>query len=159
MPMTIPCLWFDGQAEEAAELYTSLFPNSKILSVTRWGPGLPGPEGSVLEVSFTLDGQEYTALNGGPEFTFNQAISIQIMCADQAEVDHYWNGLLAGGGQPNQCGWLNDRFGVPWQVIPTALVELMNDADPERVRRVTQAMLTMVKLDVAELYRAADASS
>jgi predicted 3-demethylubiquinone-9 3-methyltransferase (glyoxalase superfamily) len=157
--MTIPCLWFDGQAEEAAELYTSLFPNSKILSVTRWGPGLPGPEGSVLEVSFTLDGQEYTALNGGPEFTFNQAISIQIMCADQDEVDHYWNGLLAGGGQPNQCGWLNDRFGVPWQVIPTALVELMNDADPERVRRVTQAMLTMVKLDVAELYRAADASS
>ena len=159
MPMTIPCLWFDGQAEEAAELYTSLFPNSKILSVTRWGPGLPGPEGSVLEVSFTLDGQEYTALNGGPEFTFNQAISIQIMCADQEEVDHYWNGLLADGGQPNQCGWLNDRFGVPWQVIPTALVELMNDADPERVRRVTQAMLTMVKLDVAELYRAADASS
>jgi predicted 3-demethylubiquinone-9 3-methyltransferase (glyoxalase superfamily) len=155
MPTTIPCLWFDDQAEEAAQLYTSIFPDSKILSVSRYGPDMPKPEGTVLTVNFSLDGQEYVALNGGPEYSFTPAISFQIMCADQAEVDHYWN-ALTDGGEPGPCGWLTDRFGVSWQVVPTALPELMNDPDADRARRATQAMMKMGKIDIAELRRAAD---
>jgi predicted 3-demethylubiquinone-9 3-methyltransferase (glyoxalase superfamily) len=157
MPTMIPFLWFDGQAEQAAEFYTAIFPNSKILSVTRYGPNTPGPEGEVMTVNFSLDGQEYVGLNGGPQFPFTEAISFQIPCADQAEVDHYWDRLTADGGEPGVCAWLKDRFGVSWQVVPTALLELTTDPDPERAQRAVQAMLTMSKIDIAELESAADA--
>lgn len=156
MPKTIPCLWFDGQAEQAAELYISVFPDSKVLGVTRYGRAAAGVEGTVMTVNFSLDGQEYVGLNGGPQFTFSEAISFQIMCADQDEVDHYWTGLIEGGGEEGPCGWLKDRFGVSWQVVPTVLLELVGDPDPARAARATQAMFTMKKLDIAELLRAAD---
>ena len=161
MPKQIPCLWFDGQAEEAAQLYTSVFPNSSIGEVTRYGPDMPPPmeEGDALTVSFTLDGQEYTALNGGPQFPFSEAISFQIMCADQEEADHYWNRLTADGGEESMCGWLKDRFGVSWQVFPEELLALTNDADPARAQRATQAMLQMRRIDIAEIRRAADSVS
>jgi predicted 3-demethylubiquinone-9 3-methyltransferase (glyoxalase superfamily) len=155
MPKTIPCLWFDGQAQQAAEFYVSVFPDSKILSVSSYGPDTPGTEGSVMAVNFSLDGQEYLGLNGGPQFTFSEAISFQIMCADQDEVDHYWN-RLTEGGEPSQCGWLKDQFGLSWQVVPTVLGELLGDPDPGRAQRATQAMLSMRKLDIAALRRAAD---
>ncbi|MGY2129348.1 VOC family protein [Blastococcus sp. SYSU DS0617] len=158
MPQQIPCLWFDGQAEEAAQLYTSVFPNSRIDEVTRYGPDLPPPmtEGDVVTVRFTLDGQQYTALNGGPQFRFTEAVSFQIMCADQEEADHYWYGLLAGGGEESMCGWLKDRFGVSWQATPTELMSLIGDPDPARAQRATQAMLQMRRIDLAEIRRAAD---
>jgi predicted 3-demethylubiquinone-9 3-methyltransferase (glyoxalase superfamily) len=155
MPAQIPCLWFDGQAEAAAELYTKVFPNSTIDDVTRYGPDTPGTEGAVLTVEFTLDGTKYTGLNGGPHFTFSEAISFQIMCADQAEVDHYWT-RLSEGGEESQCGWLKDRFGLSWQVVPTRMFELLHDPDADRAQRAMQAMLKMRKLDIAELERAAD---
>ncbi|MGY1813184.1 VOC family protein [Blastococcus sp. SYSU D00820] len=155
MPKQIPCLWFTDQAEQAAVHYTSVFPNSSIGAVTRYGPDMPLPEGTVMTVAFTLDGQEYTALNGGPEFTFSEAISFQIMCADQDEVDHYWS-RLTDGGEESQCGWLKDRFGVSWQVIPEELYTLLGDPDPERAMRATQAMLGMRRIDLAEIRRAAD---
>jgi predicted 3-demethylubiquinone-9 3-methyltransferase (glyoxalase superfamily) len=155
MPTQTPCLWFDGQAEQAANHYTAIFPNSGILRVAHYGPDMPGAEGQVLTVDFRLDGQLYVALNGGPQFTFTEAISFQIHCADQDEVDHYWT-RLADGGEEGPCGWLKDRFGVSWQVVPTRLVELMTDPDPGRAQRATQAMLTMRKIDIAELERAAD---
>ena len=155
MPKTIPCLWFDGQAEQAAELYVSVFPDSKILGKTRYGPDTPGPQGGVMTISFSLDGQEYVGLNGGPQFTFSEAVSFQIMCADQDEVDHYWN-LLSEGGEQGPCGWLKDCFGLSWQVVPSMLPELIADPDPARAQRATQAMLGMGKLDIAELLRAAD---
>jgi predicted 3-demethylubiquinone-9 3-methyltransferase (glyoxalase superfamily) len=155
MPKPVPCLWFDGQAEDAAKLYTAIFPNSEIHSVARHGSETPGVDGPVLMVSFSLDGQQYVGLNGGPQFPFTEAISFQIPCADQEEVDHYWDGLGAGG-EEGQCGWLKDRFGVSWQVVPNALQELLSDPDPGRAQRATQAMLGMHKLDVAELRRAAD---
>jgi predicted 3-demethylubiquinone-9 3-methyltransferase (glyoxalase superfamily) len=159
MPKQIPCLWFDGHAEEAAQLYTSVFPNSSIGEVTRYGPDMPPPmkEGDVLTVNFTLDGQEYTALNGGPQFPFTEAISFQIMCADQDEADHYWDRLTADGGEESQCGWLKDKFGVSWQVVPAELNTLLSDPDPGRAQRATQAMLQMRRLDIAEIKRAADA--
>lgn len=158
MPQQIPCLWFDGQAEEAATLYTSLFPNSSIGDVTRYGPDMPPPmkEGDVMTLSFTLDGQAYTALDGGPQFPFTEAVSFQIICADQEEADHYWYGLLAGGGEESQCGWLTDRFGVSWQVNPVQLTALLSDPDPGRAQRATQAMLRMRRIDIAEIERAAD---
>ena len=155
MPPQIPCLWFDGQAEAAAQLYTEVFPNSTIDSVARYGPDTPGTEGAVMTVDFTLDGTRYVGLNGGPAFTFCEAVSFQIMCADQDEVDHYWFKLSEGGHQ-DQCGWLKDRFGLSWQVVPIRLMELHRDPDPERANRVMQAMLKMHKLDIAELERAAD---
>ena len=155
MPKTVPCLWFDGQAEQAAEHYTSIFPNSRITSVSRYGPETPGTEGSVMTVSFSLDGQEYLGLNGGPQYTFSEAISFQILCADQEEVDHFWS-RLADGGEEGPCGWLKDRFGVSWQVVPTVLFELMGDPDRGRAERATQAMLGMRKLNIAELRSAAD---
>jgi predicted 3-demethylubiquinone-9 3-methyltransferase (glyoxalase superfamily) len=155
MPTTTACLWFDGQAEQAAQQYTAIFPNSRITGTTRVGPGGPGTDGDVLTVDFTLDGQQFMGLNGGPQFSFTEAISFQIPCADQDEVDHYWD-RLCDGGQPGQCGWLKDRFGVSWQVVPTALPELLGDPDPGRAQRAMQAMLSMGKLDIAVMRDAAD---
>jgi predicted 3-demethylubiquinone-9 3-methyltransferase (glyoxalase superfamily) len=156
MPTTVPCLWFDNQAEEAAELYVSVFPRSQLLGMQRYGPNMPGTEGSVMTVEFSLDGQEYLGLNGGPLFTFTEAVSFQIRCADQAEVDHYWD-RLSEGGEEGPCGWLKDRFGLSWQVVPIVLQELLADPDPGRAQRAGQAMMQMRKLDIAELLRAADA--
>jgi predicted 3-demethylubiquinone-9 3-methyltransferase (glyoxalase superfamily) len=157
MPKQIPCLWFDGQALDAATFYTSVFPNSSIGDVTRYGPGMPPPmkEGDVLTVDFTLDGQSYTALNGGPQFPFSEAISFQIVCRDQEEADHYWT-RLTDGGEESMCGWLKDRFGVSWQVFPEELITLTNDPDPGRAQRATQAMLQMRRIDIAGIRRAAD---
>ena len=152
-----PCLWFDGVDEEAAEFYTSLFPNSRIDSVDRAPGDTPsGPKGSVLTVPFTLAGRSYIALNGGPDFKFNEAISLSIDCEDQAEVDRYWDALIANGGEPSVCGWLKDRFGVSWQVIPRQLPQLLASPDRDAAERVLQAMLKMTKIEVAELERAFD---
>jgi predicted 3-demethylubiquinone-9 3-methyltransferase (glyoxalase superfamily) len=155
MPKIIPSLWFDGQAEQAAEHYIAIFPDSTILSVTPYGPDSPGVEGTAMAVNFSLDGQEYLGINGGPQFPFTEAVSFQIHCADQDEVDHYWN-RLTEGGEESQCGWLKDKFGLSWQVVPTALFDLVGDPDPARAQRATQAMLGMKKIDIAELRRAAD---
>jgi predicted 3-demethylubiquinone-9 3-methyltransferase (glyoxalase superfamily) len=151
-----PCLWFDNEkAEEAAAFYTSLFPNSRIGGVNRAAGDTPsGPKGSVLTVDFTIGGRSFIALNGGPDFTFTEAISLSIDCDDQAEVDRYWDALIADGGEPSVCGWLKDRFGVSWQVIPRQLPQLMASPDREGAERVMQAMLRMTKLDVAELEAA-----
>jgi predicted 3-demethylubiquinone-9 3-methyltransferase (glyoxalase superfamily) len=157
MSKITPCLWFDGQAEEAAAFYTSIFPDSRIDQVNRAPGDTPsGPEGSVLTVDFTIAGEPYIALNGGPEFTFNEAISFSIDCEDQAEVDRYWEALIAGGGEHSVCGWLKDRFGVSWQVVPKILPELMNGPDRARAKRALDAMLKMTKLDVAKIREAAD---
>ena len=155
MPKTTPCLWFDTKGEEAAEFYTSIFPNSKIVEVTRYGSAGPRPEGMVMTVSFVLDGQDFIALNGGPEFTFSEAISFEVSCGSQEEVDEYWT-RLGEGGQEGPCGWLKDRYGLSWQIVPTALTELITDPDTERAQRAMQAMLQMKKIDIAELRRAAD---
>jgi predicted 3-demethylubiquinone-9 3-methyltransferase (glyoxalase superfamily) len=157
MAKITPCLWFDGKAEEAAELYVSLLPDSRIDSVMRSPADTPsGPAGMPLLVEFTLAGQQFQGLNGGPEFQFNEAVSFVIDCEDQAEVDRLWEALTAGGGEPSMCGWLKDRFGVSWQIVPRELNELMQDPDPERARRATEAMLQMRKIDVAELRRAVE---
>jgi predicted 3-demethylubiquinone-9 3-methyltransferase (glyoxalase superfamily) len=155
MPKQIPCLWFDGQAEQAAAHYTAIFPNSEVLGIARYGPDQPGQEGQVMTVDFSLDGQRYVGLNGGPQFSFTEAISFQIMCDDQDEVDHYWS-ALSDGGEEGPCGWVKDRFGVSWQVEPTRLHELIHDPDARRAQRAMQAMLAMKKIDIAELERAAD---
>ena len=147
------CLWFDGQAEEAANHYTSIFKNSKIGRISRYTEAGPGPAGSVLVVEFELNGQKFVGLNGGPEFTFNESISFQIFCDDQDEVDYYWTKLSADG-EPGVCGWLKDRFGVSWQVIPAVLIDMLDDPDPEKARRTTEAMLAMTKLDIAALRKA-----
>jgi predicted 3-demethylubiquinone-9 3-methyltransferase (glyoxalase superfamily) len=149
MPVQKPCLWFDGQAEQAAAHYTAIFPNSAITSVRR------NPDGSVLVVEWTLDGQPYQGLNGGPQFAFSEAVSFSVACADQAEVDHYWN-ALTDGGEESMCGWLKDRFGVSWQIVPARLPELLGDPDRERAERAWQAMLGMRRIVVAELEQAAD---
>ena len=154
MSKVTPFLWFDSEAEEAARFYVSLFPNARLGAITRYGSAGPGPEGSVMTVEFELDGIPFTALNGGPHFKFNEAVSFSISCETQAEVDRYWNNLLEGGGQESQCGWLKDRFGFSWQVNPRALGELLGDPDPEKSKRVMQAMLTMTKIDIAALKRA-----
>jgi predicted 3-demethylubiquinone-9 3-methyltransferase (glyoxalase superfamily) len=156
MPKISPFLWFDHQAEEAAALYTSIFPNSKVTEVQRYPEGAPGPAGEVMVVRFQLDGKEFTALNGGPHFTFNESVSFVVDCKDQEEVDHYWDSLIADGGEPSQCGWLKDRYGLSWQIVPTVLEELLSDPDPQRSGRAMQAMLKMSKLDIAELRAAAD---
>ena len=148
-----PCLWFDNQAEEAMNFYVLVFKDASAGDVTRYGEGGPMSEGSVLTASFTLFGQEFLGLNGGPEFKFSEAISFQIDCGDQEEVDYYWNALTEGG-EESQCGWLKDKFGLSWQVIPRRLYELLQDEDPEKASRVMQAMLQMVKIDIAELERA-----
>ncbi|MGH3098110.1 MAG: VOC family protein [Streptosporangiales bacterium] len=155
MSKTTPCLWFDTQAEEAATFYTAVFKNSRIVDVTRYGSAGPGVAGSVMTVTFELDGQSFVGLNGGPQFTFSEAISFQVDCADQDEVDYYWNELSAGG-EEGPCGWVKDKFGVSWQVVPRALPELLSDLDRERSQRAMSAMLQMGKLDAAALYRAAD---
>lgn len=155
MPRIIPNLWFDTQAEEAAEFYVSIFPNSRVTDITRYSEAGPGPAGTVLTVNFELDGQLFTAINGGPQFPFTEAVSFVIECADQAELDHYWE-RLTDGGQEVQCGWLKDRYGLSWQVVPAGWEAIMNDPDPERVARATTAMLGMVKLDIAALQAAAD---
>ena len=159
MPSIVANLWFDTQALEAAEFYLTIFPNSSIDSVTHYPEGGPGPAGSVLTVDFTLDGTRFTALNGGPAFTFDEAVSFLIECADQAEVDRYWDALLADGGEPSQCGWLKDRFGLSWQVVPAGMAEVLNDPDPERGQRAMAAMMGMVKLDLAALRAAADGTA
>ncbi|MFI0773755.1 VOC family protein [Streptomyces sp. NPDC021212] len=148
------CLWFDGQAEEAAQHYVSIFKDGKLGRTVRTTEGGPGAPGSVLTVDFEVNGQKFVGLNGGPEFTFNEAISFQIHCADQAEIDYYWNRLLEGGGQEVQCGWLKDRFGVSWQVVPEVLTEMIADSDPAKAKRAMDAMMTMVKLDIAVLQKA-----
>lgn len=147
-------LWFDGTAEEAANHYVSLFPDSRITNVARWGKGGPVPEGTVMSVNFELAGQGYIALNGGPMYKFTPAISLFVNCEDQREVDTLWNKFISAGGTPNQCGWLADKFGLSWQIIPKALMELMSDPDPRKAGRVAQAMMKMQKIDVAELKRA-----
>ncbi|MDX2706498.1 VOC family protein [Streptomyces sp. PA03-6a] len=149
------CLWFDGKAEEAANHYVSIFKNSAIGTIGRYTEAGPGPAGSVLAVEFTANGQKFVALNGGPHFTFNEAVSFQIRCADQAEVDYYWE-KLTDGGEEGPCGWLKDRYGVSWQVFPEVLLEMVGDADPEKARRATEAMLSMKKMDLAALRRAYD---
>jgi predicted 3-demethylubiquinone-9 3-methyltransferase (glyoxalase superfamily) len=150
-----PCLWFDGNAEEAARFYTAIFPESQIDSIDRAPGDTPsGPKDSVLTVDFTLAGKSYIALNGGPEFRFSEAISLSIDCADQAEVDRYWTALLADGGEESVCGWLKDRFGLSWQVIPRRLPEMLKSADRAAAARALEAMLKMVKIDVATLERA-----
>ena len=154
MSKITPFMWFTDQAEEAANLYTSLFKNSKIHSIARYPENSPGQAGTVMTVSFELDGQEFTALNGGPLFPFNESISYVVQCEDQAEVDKYWNGLTADGGVEVQCGWLKDKFGVSWQIVPKILEELMNDTDTNKTDRVYQAMLKMVKLDIEGLKKA-----
>ena len=155
MSKITPCLWFDGTAEDAARLYTSLFPDSRIDRVNRSPADNPStPESAVLTVDFTLAGEKFMGLNGGPDFQFNEAISFSIDCADQAEVDRYWDALIAGGGSPSQCGWLKDRFGVSWQVVPRQLPGFLGSSDHDAARRAMEAMLTMTKLDVAKLREA-----
>lgn len=151
-----PCLWFDGNAEEAARFYTSLFPNSRITSIDRSpGESPSGPADMVMTVNFTIDGRSFIGLNGGPDFKFNEAISLSIDCADQAEVDRYWDALTADGGEESVCGWLKDKYGVSWQVVPRRLIELTTGPDREAAARAFEAMLKMVKIDVAEIERAA----
>jgi predicted 3-demethylubiquinone-9 3-methyltransferase (glyoxalase superfamily) len=153
------CLWFNGQAEEAARLYTSLIPNSSLGNISRSPAETPsGPEGMALTVDFTLDGIPYQGLNGGPDFKFNEAASIVVMCDDQAETNRLWDALIAGGGEPSNCGWLKDRFGLSWQIVPRRLIELLGDSNPDRARRAMQSMLQMHKIEIAELEAAADAA-
>ena len=154
MPKITPCLWFDTKGEEAARLYVSVFPNSRIVDVTHYGSAGPRPEGMVMTVSFELDGRPFVALNGGPEFGFSEAVSFQVDCADQAEVDHYWD-RLSEGGEEGPCGWLKDRFGLSWQIVPRVLPELLAQPDAEKAQRVMAAMLQMRKIEIAELERAA----
>ncbi len=150
-----PFLWFDNQAETAAQFYTSIFKNSKILHVSRYGDAGPGPKGGVMVVNFQLAGQEFTALNGGPRFTFSEAFSFVVNCENQREIDEYWSKLTADGGQESMCGWLKDKFGFSWQIVPTVLGTLMGDKDPKKANRVMQALLQMKKLDIAKLTAAA----
>jgi len=156
MPKITPCLWFDTQGEEAARFYTSIFPNSRIVDVARYGEAGPRDAGTVMVVKFELDGQEFVALNGGPEFTFDEAISFQIDCADQEEVDRY-SGALTDGGEQGPCGWVKDRFGLSWQVVPKRMIELLSDPDEAKAQRAMAAMLEMRKIDIAAVEAAAAA--
>ena len=157
MQKIVTFLTFDDQAEEAVELYTSVFPNSRVTSTRRYGDAGPGPKGSLMTAAFELDGQEFMALNGGPSFSFAQGISLFVNCDTQDEVDELWE-KLSEGGEKGPCGWLTDRFGVSWQIIPRALGELLDDSDPAKANRVMEAMLTMTKIEVDELRRAAEAA-
>jgi predicted 3-demethylubiquinone-9 3-methyltransferase (glyoxalase superfamily) len=150
-----PNLWFDTEAEEAADFYVSVFKNSRVVSVARYPEGAPREAGMVMTVEFELDGQRFVGINGGPEFTFDEAVSFEILCEDQDEVDYYWE-RLTDGGQESQCGWLKDRYGVSWQVVPRGMDEVFSDADSERAKRAMEAMLIMRKLDIAALRAAAD---
>lgn len=153
MPKISPFLWFDHQAEEAARFYVSIFPNSKIVTITRYGDAGPGPKGSVMTVVFQLNGQEFIALNGGPQFKFTEAVSLSVDCKTQEEVDQYWKRLSAGG-EEGPCGWLKDRYGLSWQVNPTILGEMLNDPDPRKSKRVMEAMLQMKKIEIKALRQA-----
>ena len=156
MPRITPNLWFDTEGLDAAEFYVSVFPNSSVTNVTQYSEAGPRAAGTVMTVDFLLDGQPFTAINGGPEFHFDEAISLLVECADQEEVDHYWSALSEGGAEV-QCGWLKDKFGLSWQVFPTAAGELFSDPDPARAQRAMAAMLGMKKIDLAALQAAADA--
>ena len=153
MQKITPFLWFDNNAEEAVKFYVSIFKNSKIVSVARYGDAGPGPKGTVMTVAFQLEGQEFVALNGGPLFKFNEAISFVVNCETQAEVDEFWE-KLSEGGEKSRCGWLKDKFGLSWQVVPTALTEMLQDKDPKKSQRVMKAMLQMDKMDIAALKQA-----
>lgn len=156
MPSLTPFLWFNTQAEEAMNFYIATFPNSRVKSVARYGDAGPGPNGSVMTANFELDGKEFIALNGGPHFQFTEAISFVIDCDGQEESDRYWDRLTSEGGQPSMCGWLKDKYGVSWQVVPKQLMALLRDPDPARAGRATQAMLQMKKIDIAALEKAAN---
>lgn len=156
MPKPSPFLWFNDNAEEAANFYTSIFPNSRITAISRFGENAPGPKGKVMVVNFELDGEEFAGLNGGPRFQFTEAVSFVVKCKDQAELDRYWDALLVGGGQTQACGWLKDRFGLSWQIIPAELGALMSQKDPKKADAVMQALWQMIKLDIATLRRAAE---
>lgn len=156
MQKITPFLWFDKNAEDAARFYTSIFKNSKILQISRYGDAGPGPKGSVMVVNFQLAGQEFTALNGGPLFKFSEAFSFVVSCDNQAEIDEYWRKLTAGGGQESMCGWLKDRFGFSWQIVPRQMGTLMGQKDPQKANRVMHALLQMKKLDIARLEQAAE---
>jgi len=153
MQKITPYLWFDNQAEEAANFYVSIFNNSKIVNISRYGEAGPGPAGTVLTVSFELEGQQFTALNGGPAFKFTEAVSFFVDCKSQEEVDDLWE-KLTEGGEEQPCGWLKDKFGLSWQIVPTVLIEMLNDPDPEKARRATEAMLQMKKIDIPTLEQA-----
>lgn len=155
MQKITPCLWFDTQGEEAAHFYTTIFENSRILDVIRYGAAGPGTEGTVMTVAFELDGQKFVAVNGGPQFTFSEAISFQVSCETQEEVDYFWS-KLSEGGEEGPCGWLKDKYGVSWQIVPTALIELVSDPDTEKSQAAMKAMLGMRKIDIEALQRAAD---
>jgi len=157
MQKITPCLWFDTQGEQAAKFYTTVFSNSRIVDIARYGAAGPRPEGTVMTVTFELDGQRFVALNGGPEFTFNEAISFQVSCETQEEVNYFW-GKLSESGQDGPCGWLKDRYGVSWQIVPTALVELLSDPDPAKSQAAMKAMLGMHKIDIDAIRRAAQQS-
>jgi predicted 3-demethylubiquinone-9 3-methyltransferase (glyoxalase superfamily) len=154
MQKVTPCLWFDDQGEEAANFYASIFPNSRITDISRYGESGPGTPGKVMTVAFELDGRPFTALNGGPQYSFSEAVSFQVACDDQDEVDRYWE-ALGDGGEQGPCGWLKDKFGVSWQVFPKRLPDLLSDPDRDKAQRVMAAMLKMRKIDVGELERAA----
>jgi predicted 3-demethylubiquinone-9 3-methyltransferase (glyoxalase superfamily) len=156
MQKIVPNLWFDTEAEEAAEFYTSIFEDSRILTKTHYTENAPREAGMVMTVEWELNGQRFVGINGGPEFTFDEAISLQINCRDQAEVDYFWEKLTADGGKEGECGWLTDKFGVAWQVTPENWDEVFNDPDPERAKRAMEAMLKMSKLDIAELEAAVE---
>lgn len=156
MQKITPYLWYDGKAEEAARLYTSIFPDSKIVSLKYWGEGSPFPKDQVMAVIFELNGQRFHAMDAGPQFQFTEAMSLFVDCNSQEEVDHYWNSLTADGGQEQPCGWLKDKFGVSWQIVPRILSEMLQDKDKARTARVMQAMMQMKKIDVATLEKARD---
>ncbi|WP_380281958.1 VOC family protein [Kitasatospora purpeofusca] len=156
MQQITPCLWYDDQAEEAARHYTSVVPNSRITGVTHYTEAGPGTPGAVLTVAFELDGRPFVALNGGPIFPFTEAVSLQVQCDDQAEVDRLWAALLEGGGQESQCGWLKDRWGLSWQITPRILIDLVSDPDRDKAARVTRAMLSMRRIDIRQLLDAAE---
>lgn len=156
MQTITPFLWFDGKAEEAINLYTSIFKNSKIVNINYWGEGSPFPKGQVMTGAFELDGQQFYAFDAGPQFKFTEAISLYVNCETQEEVDYYWNKLTADGGQESMCGWLKDKFGISWQIIPSILPKMMGDKDKKKAGQVMQAMMQMRKIDIATLQKAYD---
>jgi predicted 3-demethylubiquinone-9 3-methyltransferase (glyoxalase superfamily) len=156
MPAISPMLWFETQAEEAAKFYTTLFKNSKIRQIVRYGDAGPGPKGSVMVVDFEIDGQPFTGLNGGPNFKFTEAVSFVIHCQTQAEIDEYWTKLTSDGGKESQCGWLKDKYGLSWQVVSDAVIKMLSDPDPKRVNRVMEAVFKMKKIDIATAQKAYD---
>jgi len=153
-PKIVPCLWFDDDAEEAIRFWSTVFPDLKVLSESRWGDGAPLPKGTLMTARFTLAGQEYMVLNGGPVYHLSEAISLVVSCETQSEIDTYWDKLLADGGQPSRCGWLKDKFGMSWQIVPKSLVDMLTDKDPAKARRTAAAMMQMDKLDLARLKQA-----